>query len=137
MKLAHEKGLQFYQTRSHAVVLYNTLPAAFIEKAVCMKTQEELYQKVRLTPSLLWVVLKSNSQCGQQDLRGPTKRFEDNELRHATGRRRLWFETHVTAMTEFRWQVTTTEDDTPRIISPLEREAAKRSVERSSYQACK
>ena len=49
LKLAEEKGLQFYQTRSHAVVLYNT-PAACIEKAVCMKIQEELCQKVRLTP---------------------------------------------------------------------------------------
>ena len=57
----------FYQTRSHAVVLYNTLPAACIEKAVCMKTQDELYQKVRLTPRVPRVVLKSNSQHGQQD----------------------------------------------------------------------
>ena len=43
--LAQEKYMQFfYQTRSHAVVLYNTQPAACIEKAVCMKTQDELYQ---------------------------------------------------------------------------------------------
>ena len=41
LKLAQEKGLQFYQTRSHAVVLCNTLPAACIKKAVCMKTKEE------------------------------------------------------------------------------------------------
>ena len=33
LKLAQEKGLQYYQTRSHAVVLCDTLPAAFIEKA--------------------------------------------------------------------------------------------------------
>ena len=37
LKFAQEKGLQFYQTRSHAVVLYNTLPAVCNEKAVCMK----------------------------------------------------------------------------------------------------
>ena len=67
LKLAQEKGLQLYQTRSHAVVLCNTLPAACIEKAVCMKTQQELYQTVRLTPRLPWVVLKSNSQYGPQD----------------------------------------------------------------------
>ena len=66
-KLAQEKGLQFYQTRSHAVVLYNTLPAACIEKAVFMKTQNELYQKMRLTPRAPRVVLKSNSQYGSQD----------------------------------------------------------------------
>ena len=32
LKPAQVKDLQFYQTRSHAVVLYNTLPAACIEK---------------------------------------------------------------------------------------------------------
>ena len=48
LKLAQEKGLRFYQTQSHAVVLYNTLLAACIEKAVCIRTQKELYQKVRL-----------------------------------------------------------------------------------------
>ena len=32
-----------------------------------METQEELYQKVRLTPRLPRVVVKSNSQYGPQD----------------------------------------------------------------------
>ena len=67
LKLAQEKGLQIYQIRSHAVVLYNTLPAACIEKAVCMKTQDELHHKVRLTTRVPRVVLKSNSQDGPQD----------------------------------------------------------------------
>ena len=39
-----------------------------------MKTQEELYQKVRLTHRVPRVVLKSNSQCGQQDLRSQDAR---------------------------------------------------------------
>ena len=68
LKLAQEKGLQFYQTWSRAVVLCNTLPAVCIEKAVCMKTKDELYQKVRLTPRLPRVV-KANSHSGQQDQR--------------------------------------------------------------------
>ena len=34
-----------------------------------MKTQEELHQKVRLTPRLPLVVLKANSQRRQQDIR--------------------------------------------------------------------
>ena len=58
LEVVKERGLQFYQTRSHAVVLYNTLPAACIEKAVCMKTTDELYQEVRLTPRVARVVLK-------------------------------------------------------------------------------
>ena len=49
------------------------LLAACIEKAVCMKTLEELYQKIRLIPRVPRVVLKSNSQYGQQDLRSQTQ----------------------------------------------------------------
>ena len=52
----------------------NTPPAVCIEKAVCMKTKEELYQKIRLTPRLPRVVLEANSQCGQQDLRSQDAR---------------------------------------------------------------
>ena len=48
-------------------LLCNTLLAACIEKAVCMKTQDELYQMVRVTPRVPRVVLKSNSKCGPQD----------------------------------------------------------------------
>ena len=45
LKLAQERGVQFYQTRSHAIVFYNTLPAVCIEKVVCMKTKEELTKR--------------------------------------------------------------------------------------------
>ena len=41
LKLAQEKGLMFHQTRSRAIVLYDTLPAVCIEKVVCMKTKDE------------------------------------------------------------------------------------------------
>ena len=44
------------------VILSDTLPAACIEKAICMKTQDEPYQNVRLTPRVPRVVLKSNSK---------------------------------------------------------------------------
>ena len=64
----------FFQKRSHAVVLYNTLLAACIEKAVWMKTQDELIQKVRLTPRVPQVVLISNSQNSQRGLRNQEAR---------------------------------------------------------------
>ena len=67
LKLAQKRGLQFYQTRSHAVVLYNTLPAICFEKAVCMKTKEEQDHEVYQLPQLPRVILKPNSQSGQQD----------------------------------------------------------------------
>ena len=67
LKLAQQRGLQFYQTRSNAVILYDTLPAEFIEKATCMKTKDQLYprESVILRPR---VVLKANLQSGSQDL---------------------------------------------------------------------
>ena len=63
--LAQEGGLEFYHTRSNAVILYETLPAEFIEKAICMKTKEQLYQRESTRPR---VVLRANSQCGLQYL---------------------------------------------------------------------
>ena len=67
VKLAQETSLQFYQTRSHAVVLCNTLPAACIEKAVCVKKSRWALPEVRFTPRVPQVVQKSNSQHGPQD----------------------------------------------------------------------
>ena len=46
LKLAQRKGLQFFQTRPHAITLFNTLPATCIENVVYMKTGEELSCKV-------------------------------------------------------------------------------------------
>ena len=66
-KLALKQGLQFYQIRSHANVLHNALPAICIEKAVCMKTEEEQNHKVHQSPRLPRIILKPNSQSGQQD----------------------------------------------------------------------
>ena len=63
--LAQERGLEFYQTKCNAVVLYDTLPAAGIEKAICVKTEEQLDQRESARPR---VVLRANSQCGLQDL---------------------------------------------------------------------
>ena len=40
IKLAQTKGLKFYQTRSNAIILYNTLPAYCIPKVVRMETGE-------------------------------------------------------------------------------------------------
>ena len=42
LKLAQQRGLQFSQTRLNAAVLYDTLLAEFIEKAICMKTKDQI-----------------------------------------------------------------------------------------------
>ena len=50
IQLAQRKGLKFYQTRSNAVILYDTLPAYCISKAIVMKSEEIIYQKVYVSP---------------------------------------------------------------------------------------
>ena len=48
--LAIQKGLTFYQTRSNAIILQETLPAYCIPKVVRLKTGEGLYKKVCMSP---------------------------------------------------------------------------------------
>ena len=75
LNLPHRRGLQFRQTRSHAIVLFDTLPAICTEKVVYMKTEEELYSKVHKSPRIPRIVLKPNPQYqGRHDL--PQKRCE-------------------------------------------------------------
>ena len=58
--------MQFYQTRSHAIVLYNTLPATCFEKAVCMKTNDELFHRLCLPARFPLPLQKPNSRSGRQ-----------------------------------------------------------------------
>ena len=50
INLAIENGLTFYQTRSNAIILQETLPAYSIPKVVRMKTGKVLYEKVYMSP---------------------------------------------------------------------------------------
>ena len=50
IKLAQKKGLKFYQTRSNAIILDNTLPAHCIPKVVRMATGEIKCEKVFESP---------------------------------------------------------------------------------------
>ena len=45
-KLAQQKGFKFYQTRSNTIILYDTLPAYCIPKAIMMEIGEIIYEKV-------------------------------------------------------------------------------------------
>ena len=44
------KGLKFYQTRSNAIILHETLPAYCIPKVVRMEIGEVIYEKVYMSP---------------------------------------------------------------------------------------
>ena len=50
INLAMRKGLKFYQTRSNAIILHETLPAYCIPKVVRMETGEVIYEKVYMSP---------------------------------------------------------------------------------------
>ena len=50
MQLAQRRGLKFYQTRSNAVILYDTLPVYCISKAIVTKSREIIYEKVYASP---------------------------------------------------------------------------------------
>ena len=52
IRLALKKGLKFCQTRSNAIILYNTLPAYCIPKVVRMETEEVIYEKAYASPRL-------------------------------------------------------------------------------------
>ena len=50
IRLAQKKGFKFYQTRSNAIILYDTLPAYCIPKAIMMETGEIIYERVYASP---------------------------------------------------------------------------------------
>ena len=52
INLALKKGLKFYQTRSNAIILHETLPAYCIPKVVRMEIGEVIYEKVYASPRL-------------------------------------------------------------------------------------
>ena len=53
INLAQKKGLKFCQTRSNAIILYDTLPACCIPKVVVMETGEAINERVCATLVLL------------------------------------------------------------------------------------
>ena len=68
LRVAQSRGLQFYQTRSNAIILYNTLPAVYIEKVVNMMSREDLYSKMYQSRELQQrIVLKPNLHHERQD----------------------------------------------------------------------
>ena len=46
LQFAERNGLKFYQTRSNAIILHDTLPACCIPKVVVLESGEILYEKV-------------------------------------------------------------------------------------------
>ena len=84
LSVAQSKGLQFYETRSNAIIYYNILPAMCIEKVVVVKSGEELYSKTyqSLTEPQR-IVLKPNLHYGRQDITSSDARTSfDHSSKH-------------------------------------------------------
>ena len=50
IQFAQRKGLKFYQTRSNAIILYNTFSAHCVSKVIVVKSEEIICQKVHVSP---------------------------------------------------------------------------------------
>ena len=132
LKLVQEKGLLFYQTRSHAIVFYDTLPAVCIEKVVCMKTKDELYQKVSLTPRIPRVVLKSSSQVclqGQreQDARTSYDQPGGSKIPWETGSNTVDYRIPGVPLSAVEQQYTHRKDKVGKLIEKFENRLNKES----------
>ena len=82
LKLAQEKGLQFYQTRSHAVVLYNTLPAAcggMYEDTGRAPPKSSLNSRSATGCTQIELAIRStrSTKPRRKIILGPIKRFEE------------------------------------------------------------
>ena len=92
IRLAQKKGLKFYQTRSNAIILYNTLPGYCIPKAIKMEPGEIIYEEVYESPrpppkiSLRdnWMKELGSQVAGQAESSQPTQP-NPNPI-HRTGR---------------------------------------------------
>ena len=85
-QLAQRKGLKFYQTRSNAIILYDTLPAYWILKVVAMKSEEIICQKVCVSPRPPpKISYKDNWMCdSDSDIAGSSKDIQRIELKPNT-----------------------------------------------------
>ena len=80
IKLAQKKGLKFYQTRSNAIILHETLPAYCIPKVVRKETGEVIHEKVYASPRPPPKI--SLNHDWMKDLGSEVARQPDGEVMH-------------------------------------------------------
>ena len=76
---AQEKGLQFWQTRSHAVIVHDSVPADCIEKVVCQKAYRTSYERLSTPRPAPMIVLKSAWQLAPHHC-GDLEQFQASGL---------------------------------------------------------
>ena len=82
IQLAQRKGLKFNQTRSNAIILYDTLPAYCISKVVVMESEEVKNQKAYVSPRPPPTIsYKDNWTCDlDSDIAGSSKDTHQNPI---------------------------------------------------------
>ena len=78
INLAIAKGLKFYQTRSNALILHETLPAYCIPKVVRMETGEVIYEKVYLKTVRIPTLKRHMRERGDSLLKQTQKMVPDS-----------------------------------------------------------
>ena len=81
INLAQKKGLKFYQTRSNAIILHETLPAYGIPKVDRMETGDVIFEKVYASPRLRpkislrhdWMKELGSEVAPQEEVNQPTQ----------------------------------------------------------------
>ena len=67
LEKAQDKGLLFWQTRSDAIIFYNSVPADCVETVVKTQTTEILYKKVSLSPRPPPKIILKEARQAQRD----------------------------------------------------------------------
>ena len=83
LRRAQDKGLTFWQTWSHAVIFYDSVPADCIEKVVITKNEEILYQRIPIPRPPPW-------KCGERSLASTARQRIKAANRHREIDRGTW-----------------------------------------------
>ena len=92
-QLAQRKGLKFYQTRSNALIFYDTLPAYCIWKVVVTKSEEIIYQPPKISYKDNWTYDLDSDVAGKQQ-REPTNPTKTHNPIIKYGETRMWARVH-------------------------------------------
>ena len=93
---AQDKGLQFWQTRSNAVIVHNSVPTDCIFKVISQRGERTLFQRLSTPRPAPKIVLKSARQPQQQ---------QDTSESSASGTRKLERRDESTVETEPEFKV--------------------------------
>ena len=96
INLALKEGLKFYQTRSNAIILYDTLPAYCIQKAIMTWTGELIYSKVYASPRFLPKI--SFEDNWMKELGSEVAGHDESSQTQLSSTESLWVSNHLVCL---------------------------------------